>query len=316
MIYNNLGSTKIKVSSIGFGSWQLGGEMNLGGLPLSYGKIDEKKGREAIQYAIENGVNFFDTADIYGMGKSERILGEELKDKRDKVIFCTKVGNVPDGLNGIMNDSSYEHIIASCNRSLSRLQTDYIDIYLLHFIPERNQIKEATDAFKELVKQGKIKEYGISVAMGVDKIPELSEHFNIFEGYYNLLIRNLESHFELIKEKGLGFIAASPLSRGILSGKDYQSHKFHNDDIRKNWQSSQKEWYDNQEKKVEKFRELSKRWNIPLKNLAISYLLSTGLVSSTIPGIKTKEELEELLQSIEYLPLDKEKLNEINKIST
>ena len=120
----------------------------------------------------------------------------------------------------------------------------------------------------------------------------------------------------MIKEKGLGFIAASPLSRGILSGKDYQSHKFHNDDIRKNWQSSQKEWYDNQEKKVEKFRELSKRWNIPLKNLAISYLLSTGLVSSTIPGIKTKEELEELLQSIEYLPLDKEKLNEINKIST
>ena len=120
------------VSQIGFGCWQLGGGICIGDNPLGYGKPNEEEARKAIHYAIENGINFFDTADIYGIGKSETILGEEIKGKRDSIVICTKVGHTPDGINGTIVDLSYHNIMACCERSLKRLQTNYIDIYLLY----------------------------------------------------------------------------------------------------------------------------------------------------------------------------------------
>ncbi len=126
------------VSVIGFGCWQLGGELSLAGKPQSYGKVDEKEMRKTLHKAIELGVNFFDTADIYGLGRSEYILGSELKKVRKEIVICTKAGHVPDGIEGTIQDCSYEHIIASCNRSLKRLQTDYIDIFSPCYPPEKS----------------------------------------------------------------------------------------------------------------------------------------------------------------------------------
>jgi aryl-alcohol dehydrogenase-like predicted oxidoreductase len=312
MIYKNLGKSNLKVSAIGFGCWQLGGELNLAGTPQSYGQINEAEARKAISLALKRGINFFDTADFYGLGKSESILGEELKSSREEVIICTKGGCIPDGVKGSATDGSYEHLIAACNRSLKRLGTDYIDVYLLHFIPPENEREEALAALKYLKKQGKIKEYGISIAHNLDMIPKLAEDFPIIEGYYNLLLRRFEDFKKLINEKGTGFIAASPLSRGLLSGKNYQRAIFKEGDVRRKWQEGepQHEWYIQQQNEVGKLRRLSEEFNIPLKNIAIAYILSNE-VPVTIPGIKSPEQVEELLQSLEFLPLDKEIIRRI-----
>ena len=142
MIYRQLGKENIKTSIIGFGCWQLGGALNIGGSPEGYGKTEENEIIKAIHYAVDHGVNFFDTADIYGLGKSESRLGKALKEKRKDVIICSKVGYIP-GSRGTVFDVSYDHIISACNSSLKRLSTDYIDIYLLHSIPEKEQMDKS-----------------------------------------------------------------------------------------------------------------------------------------------------------------------------
>lgn len=315
MQYRKIGKTDLESSVIGFGCWQLGGELNIAGIPQSYGKIDETEARKAIHLAIDKGINFFDTADLYGLGKSEYILGEELANKRDKVILCTKGGYVPDGLKGTIFDASFEHIISACNRSLKRLKTDYIDIYLLHFIPEKELIQESVEALVHLKEQGKIKQYGVSVAHNIKLIPDLSKYFDIFEGYYNILFNEFENLEEVIKNNKLGFIAASPLSRGLLTGKNYDSNKFENGDVRKKWElgQAQHEWYVKQNEKISKLKLLSEEWNIPLKNIAILYILSNN-ISLTIPGLKSEDQVLDLIKSLDYPLLNREQINTIKSL--
>jgi|TARA_B100001971_G_C18250766_1_gene578019 aryl-alcohol dehydrogenase-like predicted oxidoreductase len=309
MIYNILGKKDIKASRIGFGCWQLGGNLTIGKNPHGYGKIDEKEATKAIDYAIDYGINFFDTADTYGLGKSESLLGKALKGKRNKIIICTKGGKISDGVSNFILNSSHAHIISACNDSLKRLDTDYIDIYLLHFIPPKEQIEQSLDVLKTLQKNGKIKDYGISVANGVNKIPELMKNFPIIEGYYNLLLRD----FEKYDSSETSFIAASPLSRGLLGGKKYISN-LDEGDVRKKWAKGevQHDWYIKQQVKIDKFKRLASEWNIPLKILAIAYILSNNIVA--IPGIKTKTQIYELLESLKHVPLNKDKLQKIKEI--
>ena len=309
MIYKTLGKTNTKVSQIGFGCWQLGGNLVVGNNPHGYGAIDEREATKAIHCSLDEGINFFDTADAYGLGKSEIILGQALKEKRNNAIICTKGGKNSDGVHEFVLNASSKYIISACESSLKRLNTDYIDIYLLHFIPPQNQIDESVDALKKLQKEGKIKEYGISVANEINKIPELSKNFSIIEGYYNLLLRDFEKH-ESFKTN---FIAASPLSRGLLGGKKNIS-KLDDGDVRKKWSKGQPQhdWYIKQQEKIDKFEQLSNEWNIPLKILALAYILSNNAFA--IPGIKTQNQIRELLESLNYVPLGKEKMQRIKEI--
>lgn len=315
MIYRKLGSKDLNVSVIGFGCWQLGGKLTIAGQPQSYGGINEDEAKKAILLALESGINFFDTADWYGLGKSEYFLGKELNEVRHKVIIASKVGYVPDGRYGNMTDASYHHIMASCDRSLKRLGTDYINVYLLHFVPEENEMNGAIKALKELKESGKIREYGISIAHRFNELPRLIEHFPIIEGYYNLLLRNIEEYAPLLKRYNTGFISASPLSRGLLSGKDYDKITFDKTDIRKEWKKgrSQYGWYIGQRKKLEKYKELSRAWNISLKNLSLLYLLSNNFVSTIIPGMKSSEQVTELVETLNYFPLNTGKLNQLKE---
>lgn len=315
MIYRKIGSTNLESSVIGFGSWQIGGELNIAGIPQSYGKIDETEAIRAIHFAVDNGINFFDTSDLYGLGKSESILGEELTGLREKVILCTKGGYLPDGINGTITDCSYEHIIAACNRSLKRLKTDYIDIYLLHFVPKKEQREESINALEKLKEAGKIRVYGISVAHNLELIPELSNNFSIIEGYYNLLLRKFEDFSDLISRKNIGFVAASPLSRGLLGEKNYDLQTFDDGDVRKKWKKGQPQhdWYIEQQQNISKLKELSSEWNISLKNLALSYILSNN-IAVTIPGIKSENQIRELIESLNFIPLSKDKLEKIRAL--
>jgi len=309
MIYKTLGKKNIKASQIGFGCWQLGGNLVVGNNPHGYGTIDKHEATKAIHCSIDKGINFFDTADAYGLGESEITLGQALKKKRNKAIICTKGGKYSDGINEFILDASYKYIISACENSLKRLNTDYIDIYLLHFIPPQNQMNESLDALKKLQKEGKIKEYGISIAHEIDKIPELSKDFTIVEGYYNLLLKDFEK-YESFKTN---FIAASPLSRGLLSGKKNTS-KLDDGDVRNKWGKGQPQykWYIAQQKKISKFEKLSNETNIPLKILALAYILSNNAL--VIPGIKTQNQISELLECLNYVPLSIEIMKKIKKI--
>jgi aryl-alcohol dehydrogenase-like predicted oxidoreductase len=300
----------IKVSQIGFGCWQLGGSLSISGIPLSYGQIDEKEASKAISLALDNGINFFDTADFYGLGRSEYFLGQELNSKRDKAVICTKVGGVADGLVGCVNDGSYEHIIAACNRSLKKLKTDYIDIYLLHFVPNENERESSIRAFHKLKKEGKIREYGVSLAHNLKRIGEFTDDFPVIEGYYNMIMRDFENYQNQLKGS---FIAASPISRGLLSGKNYALSTFDDTDVRKKWAEgmSQHEWYNQQREKIAKVSKLAEEFAIPLKNLAITYVISNPKVSVTIPGMKNSIQVSEIIESMKHYPLSPEKICKI-----
>ena len=314
MKYNKLGCLE-KISQIGFGCWQLGGELQIGATPVSYGKTDEALARKAVRHAFDLGINFFDTADIYGLGKSERALEEEIGSNRDKVILCTKAGHVPDGVYGTIPDYSYHHLIASCERSLKRLKTDYLDVFLLHCTPPSKELEEPLKALTKLKNSGKTREFGISISNRFNLIPELIPNFPVIELYYNILLRDFEGYSKAINESNTGIIAASPLSRGLLSGKDYDSVVFLESDVRSKWKSDPKqiEWYSAQKLKVQKLKELESAFGIPLKNLAISYILSNG-VSTVIPGIKSPDEADEIVKSLEFFPLSLERINKIRTL--
>ena len=305
MIYKTLGKTGIKISAIGCGCWQLGGPLNIAGRAFGYGNFDEIKGRQAIRFACERGVTFFDTADFYGLGKSETILGQELGGLRKKVIISSKVGFVADQKQGVVKDASRKHIISSCEDTLKRLKTDYLDVYLLHFIPSDNMLGEALDTLKELKQAGKIRVYGISIANKFDKLPKLVEKVEVIEGYYNMLFRDFEKYESEIVKHSNGFIAAVPLSRGLLTGKDYDKIKFSDSDLRKRWADDpgQHQWYLNQKENLTKYKLLADKLNMPLKNLALAYILENKAVSAVIPGVRSKERLKELLETLKYLPL-------------
>lgn len=316
MQYREIGSSGIAVSALGFGCWQLGGALTIADKPLSYGQIGEGAIKKALWCALDAGITFFDTADFYGLGKSEYLLGEALKAKGARAVVATKVGCVPDGQSGCVFDASYSHIIASCERSLRRLGRDCIDVYLLHFVPDKKRIPEAIAAFKKLKKQGKIRAYGISLAHNFARLKELIKDFKIIEGYYNLLFREFEKYEAVCNENNVGFIAASPLARGLLSAKNYARTTFDKSDIRNAWKpkGAQHAWYQAQRKIVTELLKLSKEFKIPLKNLALAFLLSNKSVSVAIPGMKSEAQVKELVNAFRYLPLGSRLLKALTQV--
>lgn len=157
MKYRDFGATGIKVSEIGFGCWQIGGN----GRGNSYGPTDDKASSEALLKALDLGINFFDTADVYGFGHSEEILGKTFRGKRDRVILATKVG--ADFYQGQgFQTFTPDYVRFALEKSLKRLQTEYIDVYLLHNPPLKLIGKEETfEILKDLKKEGKIRTFGV-----------------------------------------------------------------------------------------------------------------------------------------------------------
>ncbi|MCU1350548.1 MAG: putative oxidoreductase, partial [Acidobacteria bacterium] len=171
MKYRDLGNTGIKVSEIGFGAWAIGGPSEASGTPLGWGRTSDDESLAAIRRARDLGVTFFDTADSYGFGRSESLLGIVLARKRQDVVIATKIGNVRTPTGELKKDFTKEHIFHAVDASLKRLRSDYIDLYQLHNPTvqdlEREHIQEAMDRLQEL---GKIRYWGVSVSSPEDGI--------------------------------------------------------------------------------------------------------------------------------------------------
>jgi aryl-alcohol dehydrogenase-like predicted oxidoreductase len=291
MEYRKFGNTSLMVSEVGFGAWAIGGGAMIGTTSIGWGDSDDSVSRQAIHASLDAGINFFDTADIYGLGHSEKLLGETIGQNKE-VIIATKVGNVSRN-DQFTVDYSKEYILNACEESLQRLQRDVIDYYQLHtarltHLEQGNCI----EAMQLLQQQGKIRYWGLSLNT-FDPLPEASfliekKSGNGFQLVLNLLNQKALDLFPAAAENGYGIIARMPLQFGLLTGKFDNGATFSNNDHRKNRLTASV--IDAANKALQPIWDLCANYNCSKTQLATSYILSYPEVSTLIPGIRTPEQ--------------------------
>lgn len=302
------GNTDLQVSEIGFGSWAIGGGAMVGDTAIGWGNADDATSKKAIHKALELGINFFDTADIYGLNHSEELIGSTLGNKKD-VIIATKVGNVARNEEFTV-DYSKDYILKACEGSLKRLKRQTIDYYQLHSAKLSHlQQGECIEAMQLLQKQGKIRYWGLSLST-FDLFPEanyLMEH-HLGSGFQLVLNILNQSAIPLMKKAsalGYGIIARMPLQFGLLTGKFDSGAHFPEDDHRKNRVT--KELIDAYKMASDPIWRICQKYEVTKTQLALSYILSYPEIATVIPGIRTVTQVEENTQGI--VQLDNDDLN-------
>ena len=290
MQYRNFGNTGLMVSEIGFGAWAIGGAAMIGNTAIGWGTADDKTSTAAIHQSLNSGINFFDTADIYGLGHSEKLLGKILGKQKD-IIIASKAGNV-SRFNKFTTDYSKQYIIEACEQSLVRLQRDYIDYYQLHTARLIHlQQGDCIEAMQRLQQQGKIRYWGISLNT-FDPAPEADFFIQQNMGSGFQLVLNILNQIALpllatAAEKGYGVIARMPLQFGLLTGKFDSGVSFSDDDHRKNRLTN--EVVTAAKNALQPVWELCNKYQATKTQLALSYILSYPKVSTVIPGIRTTD---------------------------
>ena len=317
-----LGKSGIEVSALGFGCWPIGGSFYLDGKPDGYSGIYDKESIKAIYKAIDLGVNFFDTADVYGAGHSESILGEALKGKRDKVIIATKFGFVFDEKTKYVTGTNAvpEYIRKACKNSLKRLKTDYIDLYQLHIwsLP----LTDAADVFdtlEQLKIDGFIRDYGwstdnlecIDFFVNKTKGSSIQNEFNVFV--------NAEKILNICEKKNIASINRSPLAMGLLSGKYNEKSILPENDIRGNnfdWNRYFKNGRPTKLflDKIQLIKEILTSNGRTLVQGALAWIWGKSEKTVPIPGFKTVKQVVENSKAMEFGPLTAGQINEIDKI--
>jgi aryl-alcohol dehydrogenase-like predicted oxidoreductase len=286
MQYNPLGTSDLNVSEVSFGCMSLGS--------------DDAANALLLHRAHDEGINYFDTADIYNKGQNEITVGKALTGRRDKVIIATKAGNVwrADG-SGLDWNPSKEHILKSATQSLKRLRTDYIDLYQLHGGTINDPIDETIEAFEMLVSQGKIRYYGIS-SIRPNVIREYVERSNIVSVMmqYSLLDRRPEEEcLKLLNNHSISVLARGSLASGLLIDKPAKSYlNYSEQDVTKLMQAM---------KNVSQ----SKR---SLTEIALNFALAPDAVASAVVGIRTEKQLMNVLEVASTVPLSVRELDALN----
>lgn len=275
MKYNRLGTSDLEVSEIGLGC-------------MSFSAAHEREAHFMIDYALDQGVNFLDTADLYEHGENERLIGRAIKGKRSQVVLATKGGNQwnEDGQGWSWNPSK-AYLKEAAKESLRRLQTDYIDLYQLHGGTTEDPWDETLEAFEELKKEGYIRYYGISSIRPnvIREIAKRNQMVSVMSQYSMLDRRPEEETLALLAENSMSLIARGPLAKGLLTAY---------------WPDKIKEegYLDYKQEELRKvLRELNALSNeaYSLSHLALRYVLYQPAVATVIPGVSKLAQLEELL---------------------
>jgi aryl-alcohol dehydrogenase-like predicted oxidoreductase len=294
MQYRSLGNTGIRVSEIGFGAWAIGGAMDVAGFPVGWSNTSDEDSRNAIRRAFDLGVNFYDTADIYGHGRSESLLGLVLSRKREDVVIATKVGNVKTSVGDHRKDFSKQHIFYAIDGSLRRLRTDYVDLYQLHNPTiadlEREEIQEAMEMLQSL---GKIRFWGVSVSLPQDGLEIIRRRWGYaLQVLYNVLNQAPAAElFPLAKERGYGIIARVPLASGLLTGKFRADTSFAANDVRQNFLTPRR--LQEALLRVDEVKSIVGPSARTLSEAALGFVLADDAVSTVIPGARNARQVEQ-----------------------
>jgi aryl-alcohol dehydrogenase-like predicted oxidoreductase len=305
MQQRTLGTQGLTVSALGLGCM---------GMSEFYGARDDQESIATIHRALDLGLSFLDTADMYGCGDNERLVGRAIRSRRNQVVLATKFGNVRDqqgnfiGVNG-----RPEYVRACCNASLQRLGVEPIDLYYQHRVDPEVPIEETVGAMSELVRAGKVRFLGLSEASAATIRRAMKVHpVSALQTEYSLWTRDVETEIlPTCRELGIGFVAYSPLGRGFLTGKLKSAKDLSEGDWRRNTPRFQGDNFERNRKLTESIEVLAKRKGCTPAQAALAWLLAQGPDLVPIPGTKRRRYLEENLAALN-VPLTAADLQELS----
>lgn len=320
MIYKKVKKIKEEISAIGIGCWNFGGDWD---------STDDKKSINIIHAAIDLGINFFDVAPVYGWGHSETVLGMALKEGnlRNKVIIASKGGLLWNDAHETTNNLSKKSLLKEIDQTLTRLQTDHIDIYQMHWPDPTVPLEETAEVLEEIKKSGKIRYVGLSnfSQADVDKMMTLTE-VHCQQSLYNMLERNTDTYHNIpldykvekevlpnVMKYGQAFLPYSPLFQGLLAGKFHSGISFSKNDIRNanpKLVGPRFEMYFNV---TEKLKKLANEYGKPMNEMAINWLRRKPEVTSIIGGASTVKQLEQNVHCLTW-DIGDEMMRKINEI--
>lgn len=295
-----LGQTNLQVKRIGFGANAVGGH-NL------FPNLNDETGKDLVRTALDGGVNFIDTAFIYGLGRSEELIGEVVQERgvRDQLIIASKGAHKE--VNGTIEfDNSKDFLRGEVEKSLKRLKTDYIDLYYVHFPDGKTPLAEVAGTLKELKDEGKIKAIGAS-NLNYQQLQEFNAdgYLEVFQSEYSLIQRDAEKELLPYCEKhGISFIPYFPLASGLLTGKFTKDDAF--DDTRKDKPQFQGDTFIQNLKKVDKLKAAAEEKNAETAHVALAWLLTRPAVDAIILGAKRPEQLKANLKTLDVELTDDE----------
>ncbi|MEC3876434.1 aldo/keto reductase [Chryseobacterium salviniae] len=312
MKFRTLGNTGKKLSAIGLGCM---------GMSTAYGPTDEQQSISTLHKALDSGVNFWDTADVYANGENEKLISKVLVPNRDKIFIATKFGfRFKDGtaghsgLPGTYFDGSPEWIKKAVDLSLQRLKIDEIDLYYAHRIDPNIPVEETVGAMADLVKAGKVRYLGLSEASAESiKKAHKIHPITALQSEYSLLTRDVEKEIlPTIRELGITLVPYSPLARGLFSNIN-ETANFRDDDFRKSLPRYQEEYLENNRNLAREINEFAQSKGIKGTQLALAWVLNQGEDIIPIPGTKRIQYLEENIEAanIELSQADLETLDSI-----
>jgi aryl-alcohol dehydrogenase-like predicted oxidoreductase len=289
-----LGKQGLRVSKLGLGCM---------GMSDFYGPRDDEESIAVIHHALDRGLNFLDTADMYGVGRNEALIARALRGKRDQFVIATKFGNVRDletgaflGVNG-----KPEYVRSACEASLKRLEVDHIDLYYQHRVDPNTPIEDTVGAMAELVKEGLVRYLGLSEAAPATIRRAHAVHpISALQTEYSLWSRDPEDEIlSVCRELGIGFVAYSPLGRGFLTGQIKQFSDFAPDDWRRSNPRFQGENFHKNLELVNNVEALAAKKGCTPGQLALAWLTAQGEDIVPIPGTKRRAYLDENIDALE-----------------
>ncbi|MFS0638826.1 aldo/keto reductase [Mesobacillus foraminis] len=300
-----IGKTDLYVNPIGLGTNAVGGH-NL------FPNLDEQVGGKLVQSGLDNGINFLDTAFIYGPKRSEEIIGEVLKDRgnRSEIVIATKASHKFVGQE-IVQDNSPAFLKKSVEESLKRLQTDYIDLFYIHFPDQDTPKDEAVGALKQLKDEGKIRAIGVS-NFSIDQLKEANKdgYVDVYQGEYNLLNRGAENKFfPYSVDQQISFIPYFPLASGLLTGKYNKNTNL----AEKRGKFFERELFEETLGKVEKLRGIAEAKGAEVSHVVLAWYLTCKAIDVIIPGAKRADQVLHNLKTLE-VQLTIEEIQQIDEI--